>query len=100
MTRVYRFMTLTPYKETELHRWNYTRPTPDLIDGEEEYKVEEVQKAHRQGRGRKLHYLIKWKGFPTSDSTWEPVEHLKHAPELITDFYHRYPNAEGVPQNT
>jgi len=79
---------LTPYKETVLHRPNYTRPAPDLIDGEEEYEVEEVQQVHRQGRGRKLHYLIKWKGFPTSDSTWEPVEHLKHTPNLIADFYH------------
>ncbi len=32
-----------------------------------------------------------------SDSTWEPIEHLKHTPELIDDFYHRYPNAEGAP---
>src|SRR6266571_4438295 len=74
---------LTPYKETALHGPNFTRPPPDLIDGEEEYEAEEVQKVRRQGRGRKLHYLVKWKGFPTSDSTWEPVEHLKHAPELI-----------------
>ncbi len=91
---------LTPYKETVLHRPNYTQPAPDLIDGEEEYEVEEVQQVHRQGRGRKLHYLVKWKGFPTSDSTWEPVEHLKHTPELLADFYRQYPNAEGVPQNT
>ncbi len=88
---------LTPYKETALHGPNYTRPAPDLIDGEEEYEVEEVQQVRRQGRGRKLHYLIKWKGFPMSDSTWEPVEHLKHTPKLITDFYRRYPNAEGAP---
>ncbi len=32
-----------------------------------------------------------------SDSTWEPVEHLKHAPELIADFYCQYPNEEGAP---
>jgi len=91
---------LTPYKETALHGPNFTRPPPDLIDGEEEYEAEEVQKVRRQGRGRKLHYLVKWKGFPTSDSTWEPAEHLKHAPELITDFYRRYPNEEGAPKGT
>jgi len=91
---------LTPYKETALHGPNFTRPPPDLIDGEEEYEAEEVQKVRRQGRGRKLHYLIKWKGFPTSDSTWEPVEHLKHAPELIANFYRQYPNEEGAPKST
>jgi len=88
---------LTPYKETALHGPNFTRPPPDLIDGEEEYEAEEIQKVRRQGRGRKLHYLVKWKGFPTSDSMWEPVEHLKHTPELITDFYRRYPTEEGAP---
>ena len=36
---------LTPYKETVLHRPNYTQPALDLIDGEEEYKVEEVQQV-------------------------------------------------------
>ncbi len=89
---------LTPYKEMVLHGPNYTQPAPDLINGEEEYEVEEVQQVCRQGRGCKLHYLIKWKGFPTSDSTWEPVEHLKHTPDLIADFYRRYPNTEGAPK--
>jgi hypothetical protein len=28
---------LTPYKETIMHGPNYTRPTPELVDGEEEY---------------------------------------------------------------
>ncbi len=31
---------LTPYHETAAHGPNFTRPPPDLIDGEEEYKVE------------------------------------------------------------
>jgi len=90
---------LTPYKETVLHGSNFTRPLLELINGEEEYEAEEIQKVRRQGWGHKLHYLIKWKGFPTSDSTWEPVEHLKHTPELIADFYRQYPN-EGVPKTT
>jgi len=40
---------LTPYKETALHSPNFTQPPPDLIDGEEEYEAEEVQKVCRQG---------------------------------------------------
>ncbi len=31
---------LTPYHETTAHGPNFTRPPPDLIDGEEEYEVE------------------------------------------------------------
>ena len=59
---------ITPYKETELHGPNFTRPPPDLVDGEEEYEVEKIIDSKHKGRGRKLHYLIKWKGYPTSDT--------------------------------
>ncbi len=31
---------LTPYHETQAHGPNFTRPPPDLIDREDEYKVE------------------------------------------------------------
>jgi hypothetical protein len=33
---------LTPYYETEEHGVNYHRPPPELIDGEEEFEVEEI----------------------------------------------------------
>ncbi len=89
---------LTPYKETALHGTNYTQPPPDLITGEAEYEVEQILNARRCGRGRKLQYYIKWKGFPMSDSTWEPLEHLNNAQDLITDFYRLYPMAEGAPK--
>jgi hypothetical protein len=36
---------LTPYKEMELHGPNFTRPPPDLIDGEPEYEVEKILDA-------------------------------------------------------
>jgi hypothetical protein len=76
---------ITPYKEMEIHGPNYTRPPPDLVDGEEEYKVEQVLDMKQKGRGRKTHYLIKWKGYPTSDNSWEPADNL-NVDELIADF--------------
>ena len=33
---------LSSYKETETHRPNFLKPPPDLIDAEEEYKVERI----------------------------------------------------------
>src|SRR6266481_5924549 len=76
---------LTPYHETAAHGPNFTRPPPDLIDGEEEYEVERIV-AHRQfGRSRRLQYLIKWKGYPESDNTWEPADQV-HAPDLIKHY--------------
>ena len=88
---------LTPYRETELYGANFIRPPPDLIDGVEEYEVEKVLDVKRKGRGRKLHYLVKWLGFPMSDSTWEPPFSLINAPEAIADFYRANPRAEGAP---
>ncbi len=90
---------LTPYKETAIHGTNYTRPPPDLIEGEAKYEVEQILDAHRRGQGCKTHYYVKWKGFPISDSTWEPLEHLKHTQDLITNFYHLHPMADGVPKD-
>jgi hypothetical protein len=79
---------ITPYKETELHGPNFTRPAPDLIDGEEEYEVEKILEEKPRGKGRKMHYLVKWKGYPTSDNSWEPRENV-HAEELIKEFQAR-----------
>ena len=33
---------LTPYVETNEHGANYTRPPPDMIEGEEQYEVEAI----------------------------------------------------------
>jgi hypothetical protein len=61
---------LTPYKETTMHGPNFTRPTPELIDGEEEYSVEKILDSRHFGRRRRLQYLVKWEGYPDSDNMW------------------------------
>jgi hypothetical protein len=76
---------LTPYAETSEHGPNYTRPLPELIGAEEEYEVEAVRSHCRHGCHQKLQYLIKWKGYPESDNTWEPADQV-HAP-LLTKPY-------------
>jgi Chromo (CHRromatin Organisation MOdifier) domain len=54
---------LTPYKETEEHRLNFTEPPPELIDKQEEYEVEQVLASRLHGRWKKVQYLIHWKGY-------------------------------------
>jgi hypothetical protein len=85
---------LMPYVETVEHRENYSRPPPDMIEGEEQYEVEAIR-AHRHHR-RKLQYLIKWKGYPESDNTWEPVDNVQ-APLLIRKYHETHPLKDKRP---
>ncbi len=73
---------LNPYHETAVHGPNFTHPPPDLIEGEEEFKVEQIVAHQHFGQLKQLQYLIKWKGYPESDNTWEPADQV-HAPQLI-----------------
>jgi Chromo (CHRromatin Organisation MOdifier) domain len=79
---------LSPYTETNVHRPNFVRPPPELIQGEKEYEVECIINHRNIGQGKALQYLIKWKGYPESDNTWEPTSHL-HALQLIKEYQRR-----------
>ena len=50
---------LTPYHETKEHGVNYSRPPPEMVDGEEEFEVEAIMGHRFFGRGRKLQYLVR-----------------------------------------
>ena len=49
---------------------------------EEDYEVESILKQRRL-RGGKLEYFVKWKDWPTEDSTWEPEEAFDSATEIL-----------------
>ena len=71
------------------HPWNQLPESPpDLIKGEHEYKVEAIIANKRQGRGHV--YLIKWKGYPTGDNSWEPEWNLTHATAILTKYKRRH----------
>jgi hypothetical protein len=85
---------LTPYRKMPTHGANYQRPPPDLVEGVEEYEVEKVLDSHRYGRGRKLQYLIAWKGYPDSDNQWVNWDDAEGAQEAITEFKCSNPDRE------
>src|ERR1700675_177343 len=52
-------------------------PTPVLVEGVEEYVVEEILNSRfRYGR---IEYLVKWKGFDDGANSWEPHYNV-HSP--------------------
>jgi Chromo (CHRromatin Organisation MOdifier) domain len=82
---------LTPYHETTMHRVNYQHPLPDLVDREEEYEIEAIINSRRFSRGRKLQYLVKWKGYPDSDNQWVNKEDL-FANDALWKFKNLHPD--------
>ena len=85
---------LFPYKEPDFESQKFTNPPPIIIDEEEEYEVDKILKSRRTGRKKQLQYLIRWKGYGPNDDTWEPVENLPRALEVIQEFYKRHPKAQ------
>jgi hypothetical protein len=55
-----------------------SRPPPDLIHNEPAFEVEAMLKL-RQLRGRKLEYLVKWKGYHPIEASWVNESDMEHA---------------------
>ena len=64
---------------------------PELVDGEEEYVVEEILNS-RIFR-RKLQYLVKWEGYGVEHNTWEYWDNVGNAADVVNDFHTRNPGA-------
>ena len=85
---------LLPYKETTAHRPNFTKPPPEIVDGEDDhYEVETILQSRFSPIHRGIHYLVKWKGYPASENSWLPASQMKHAVELVQQFHHRLPRS-------
>ena len=66
---VFHAVLFRPYVENDVHGANFPQPPPQLLEGEEVYEVESILKHRHRGRG--YQYLIKWKGYPVTEATWE-----------------------------
>ena len=49
------------------------------------YEAEAVLNHKLIGPSRRVHYLVHWRGYPSSEDTWEPAEHLRGC-VLLTDY--------------
>jgi len=78
---------LEPAKEDPFDR-EVAPPPPLEVEGEEWWKIEAVIRQEMRGRGRnrRVHYLVRWKGYGPEFDEWLPVEEMEHSGELVAEF--------------
>ncbi|MBW0482409.1 hypothetical protein O181_022124 [Austropuccinia psidii MF-1] len=92
---VFHISLLEPVKTSTIPNRHQEPPLPIIIEEEEEWEVSQILDSKL--KGRKLWYLVEWKGLSQDSerSTWEPAGNLKNCPELVKDFHSLYPDKPG-----
>jgi hypothetical protein len=83
---------LHPCTQTDINKTRYEEPPPDVIEGHEEWEVEQIVKTRRSGRHKVLQYLVRWKGYSSAHDSWEPADQV-HAPDLVKAYFDKNPQA-------
>lgn len=57
----------------------------------DEFEVERI--LRQQGQN----YLVKWKGYPESENTWEPTTHLQNCQQKLREYHQRSKKGKRLP---
>ena len=93
---VFHVSLLDPVKATRLDP--HLPPAPPALyvkDDQKYFEVEDILDSKREGR--RLYYLIKWKGYPESENSWELLSGIP-ARGLVKEFHRRNPGKPGEPR--
>jgi hypothetical protein len=83
---------LKPYNDNDSdlfpNRGQLIRPPPDIIDDREEYEVDKIldKRERKYGRGKRIEYLVLWKGYPIYEASWLPFSNLANAKDIIDEY--------------
>ena len=63
-------------------------PPVEYIGEHPHFEVESIlgKRVRKYGRGARLEYLVHWKGYPTEEDSWEPVDHLNTCWDLVMEW--------------
>lgn len=75
---------LKPFVSDTFDRDPEPAPAIHLAENNTEWEVEKIL-SDKLKRGKR-YYLVKWKGYPDHENTWEPEKHLSNAQDLLQDY--------------
>ena len=54
---------------------------PPFRASQETFEVERIVDSRQ--KAKKVEYMVKWKGYPSSENTWEPVSNLEDVLDMV-----------------
>ena len=83
---------IKPYHEQMEGQTSYQpRPVHVTEDRDNEWEMDYIVDSYL--KGRKLEYLVHWKGYDNLHHTWEPKSNLRNAKDTIHDFHDSHSSA-------
>ncbi len=67
-------------------------PPPELVEGEEEFELEDILAHHLVGPHKRPEFLVSFKGYGPEDDLWLPQHNLEHAQDILRAYQARQTN--------